>query len=313
MIVYAVNVHTGGGKVLLDELLVNKPFGQISGLFYDQRYTVPAEVQGLYPQIPVKPKIWDRLKAEFILREFSSKTPQIPVLFFGNLPPLFFKPLKSILYLQNCLLLPGINIETHRLKVALRLNIEKLILRFFIRNTTEVWVQSEWMARGVRALTTSQIVLKKPFLPTFPNPKNLPKIFDFISISSLSKHKNFDVFISALKLLDPHLNNKIRVLAILDFNGPPQNFDLNLKNIDFLVKTLTSRDELFDLIQQSQTAVFTSSLESFGLPIYEALHFGLKVIALNRPFLEDVKGGLLLYNSNSASDLSEVMKTQISK
>lgn len=312
MIVYAVNVHTGGGKVLLDELLVNQPFGPITGLFYDERYNLPKQTLGKFPLFPVKVSIVHRTQAEFSLKKFWNKTPRTPILFFGNLPPLFFKPSQSILYLQNCFLLPNVKVESHSFKKTLQLWVEKLILRFFVKNVSEVWVQSDWMISKVKELSEKIVVIKKPFLPTMPKPHTFEKVYDFITVSSFSKHKKFNLFMDALNLLDIQLKKPIRVLAILDSKNSVLSKELvYFKNINFESINSPRRDEIFNFYEKSSTAVVTSAFESFCLPVYEALHFGLKVIGPREPYLKNVSENLRFYENHTAEALAQKMLEEL--
>src|SRR3954471_1836287 len=106
MIIYATNIHYGGGKVLLDELLQKRMFGEIHILFCDQRYNPP---QCDYPVevIRVEPNLSSRLKAEFSLKRKADLHGSSPVLCFGNLPPLFKLKNRTIVYVQNAFSVPG--------------------------------------------------------------------------------------------------------------------------------------------------------------------------------------------------------------
>lgn len=312
MIVYAPNVHTGGGKVLLDELLANSTFGQVQGLFCDDRYKLPQGIQNTFPVFRIKPTIFNRLTAEFKLKNFLKTLPAQPTLFFGNLPPIFFKPVHGILYLQNCFLLPSVPIETSSAKTYLRLFIEKLLLNKFLRNVTEVWVQTDWMMRETKKFKPDVKVVKKPFLPTMPPSMGTHKTYDVITVTSYSKHKRFDLFLNALEILDPLLQRPIRVIAILDSANTLQNFaSLRFKNITLEFNNSVSRDQLFEYYQKSKVSIITSSMESFSLPVYESLHFGLSVIGPDKPFMEDVKERVDLFSNDSAHSLAMTILSKI--
>ncbi len=311
MIIYAPNVHTGGGKVLLDTLLLERPFGKISAVFSDERYEVPVLSQNTISLFKVKPTIWQRFKAEFELKKLWEKH-KSPILFFGNLPPLFLKTEQSILYLQNCMLLPGVPRETNNWKVSLRLLIERVMLRMFLKNISEVWVQSDWMVEKVKEMDKDLNVKKKPFLPTLPLPQQKEKIFDFISVASLDKHKKVEDFLTALKILDKHLSKKINIALVL--NGDAKLISETkkyLKNIFLKVMTQVDRKRLFDLMESSRISVVTSHYESFCLPVFESLHFGLKVLGPKMPYLENISSNIEFYNPNSPQHLAELMQQNL--
>ncbi len=311
MIVYAVNVHTGGGKVLLDELLINEPFGKVTALLHDSRYVVPAQKRKSYVQVSVLPSLVQRMKAELTLKKILAERPSEFVLFFGNLPPLFVRPKNSALYLQNCILLPEIKIQTKNMKAFVRLTIEKLILKLKIKSVSEVWVQTDWMAQSL-SRWTDVLVQKKPFLPSLPPVKPVEKVYDFLSVTSTAKHKNLEIFLQALKVLDQLTTTKIKVAIVLDEDKAPDFVKPFIaKNIELDVLTKVSRGDLFEIYQKSKNAVVTSLYESYSLPLYEALHFKLSVICPNEAYTNEVKDLVVRYKSDSATDLAEKMLRKI--
>lgn len=301
MIVYAVNVHTGGGKVLLDELLSGRPFGPVTALFYDKRYTLPDDLSHSISLFPVNNTIFSRLTAEFALKRFYNNSVKTPVLFFGNLPPLFFKPFTSILYLQNCFLLPGIPTFTDTLKASLRLQIEKFLLRTFIKNTDQIWVQTKWMANMVKKMTTHQIIEIKPFTPLLPMPQVGPiKTYDFLNVTSLSKHKNLNFFLDSLVELDTKLEMNISILVVLDNDRHDALKLPKFEKISLSLKFGLDRQQVLEAYQISKVAVVTSLYESFCLPLHEALHFNLPVICIDRPYAQIESDRISLYSDTES-------------
>lgn len=311
MIVFAINIHTGGGKILLDELIQSEPFGEITHLFLDARYHNPS----IPDRIVIKrypPKIIDRFQAQKDLKTLFSdnpQSPQGPVLLFGNYPPVFKLPVPAILYLQNCFLLAGVPLPKGNLLETLRNWCERKLLKIFRKNFDQVWVQSEWMVNLTHANFPEKVIVKKPFLPRLPAPQDLPKVFDLLTVSSLSKHKNFDIFLQALVLLDRSCDRKLSVLVVLDSKLDTSQMNIPiLKNIKITIKSRVSREELFDYYQKSKLAVITSSFESFCLPLHEALHFSLQVICLQASYLEDVHSKVVFYRENKPEVLFNTLR-----
>lgn len=310
MIVFAVNVHTGGGKILLDELLSSEPFGPVQHLFLDSRYAyTPSSKHKTVTIFPAT--LMGRLKAQIALRKLVSRlSPDQVVLLFGNWPSFFKLKCKTIIYLQNCFLLNGVPTSSFKIKERVRNLIERYLIKFFERNLDEIWVQTEWMSTLARINFPFKKIQKMPFLPKMPYPSNsIKKEVDILTVTSHSPHKNYPVFIAALKLLDKKLVKKLNVVAILDSNNTlnPVTFE----NINLVQLNNLSRQAIYEIYQKSKTAVISSSFESFCLPLYEALHFELEILALKAPYNEISSSKVSLYSENTAESLSQSLTSNL--
>ena len=272
MIVYAVNVHTGGGKVLIDELIEGHPWGSVSYLFVDSRYNGDKARQLGIQVTAVSPNPIARLKAEFLLQNIAACNPSETILFFGNLPP--FKRLKnkSILFLQNCFLLHPVPLPKDSLKVIIRTLFERFWINLFIKSVDEVWVQTNWMFQ----LFKSQF----PMIPLFLKPLQLrlqmiseqKRDIDVISVTSFSRHKNLNVLIDALEILDRSLKSRIIVVIVLDSKDSYEKLEeKHYLNIELSIKNSISREELGHLYARSKLSVITSSFESYCLPLFHTV------------------------------------------
>lgn len=283
MIIYAVNVKTGGGKVLLDRLLMQNPFGHTTAAFLDKRYQTPRGYEG--KNLKFSP--CGRLYAEKELHTLIDSLPQKAnesILFFGNLPP-FFKPkMKSYLYLQNCYLTRQVPLPLDSALEWFRNWVESWLLKLFYRNVKEIWVQTEWMKQMTQIHLPKASIKIKPFLPFLPEPHpETIKKFKYTYVGSLSRNKGLSEFIKALKELDEKLSEKINVCIILnnkisETSQTKCQFD-SLKNINVKMTCQIGREDLFDIYQKTEYLVVTSLYESYYLPVYEAMHFGCKIIA----------------------------------
>lgn len=288
MIIHATSIHSGGGKVLLDQLLLEKKFGPINILICDERYILPIAIDSSTNIYRVKPSLISRWKAEVLLKRLSGSNPKNTVLCFSNLPPAFKLKSNVVLYLQNALLIPGIPLYASSIKVALRLIYERVWSRIFWKNIDEVWVQTEWMKNALSK--SGKPVNIKPFLPTLPEATQTKKKYDFITISGTSKHKRLTELLSAWDLFSDRSAPSLLVVT----DGTNEKYDkifqhLESKNVS--VKIGASREEIFNYYQVSKALLVTSKLESFCLPIYEAAHFKLKIFGVNEPYSRD--SGLL--------------------
>jgi len=313
MIVFAVNVHTGGGAVLLEELLTNETFGSpITHLFIDKRYRDENSVLEKKKQIVikhVKPELLPRLFAEIKLYHLilKSKAEIDTILFFGNLPPVFkfyFNILFLTLYrqrkapqfhlfMQNALLFNKIDFDTRNIpyKLRFKLFIERWWLHIFYKNVDQIIIQNEWMKKHCLIdfpSRPSEIRPIPPFMPLSSDEikalrEHSENVYKFIHVGSILKHKNLPLFIKALQNLDLTLNNKIKVAIVLDTNRDCiPDFIINtlkFKKIEIDLYCKIPRKEVYMLYSKSEYLVCTSSFESFYIPMYEANNFRCKVLA----------------------------------
>src|SRR3990167_3059939 len=100
IIIYASNIHMGGGKVLLEALL--KVLKSPCVLFSDARLKLKEALPENVQNIAVKASILSRFVYELELRKRATGAKR--VLCFGNLPPLFSLAVKTDLFFQNTIL-----------------------------------------------------------------------------------------------------------------------------------------------------------------------------------------------------------------
>lgn len=291
--------------MLLDELLSNEPFGKITCAFLDSRYDRKSIGNGVTINV-YRPTILSRLKSQWDLFWKSWRTEEAPtILLFGNTPPLLPMRGRSIVYLQNCFLLPGIPVPRDSFRLWVRLWIERGLLFFCRPLFQELWVQTDWMVQAARGRFGSLKIEKRPFLPTLPPPAPFPKVYDIIHVSSLASHKNFHTFALALDLLDEQVTSSVSVLVILDGNTrSPLLERRSYRNIQLEIRSKLSRNELFELYQKSRISVISSSFESFCLPLYESHHFGLEILALDAPYSREIQS-ISRYSENTAESLRQ--------
>lgn len=317
MIVFAVNVHTGGGAVLLEQLIHSNYFDQkITHVFLDVRFKDENSVLKHRNDIHViwiKPKLETRLFAELKLYHIliSEKLNINTVLFFGNLPPLFKfyynilkfykcanKPkVKFWLFLQNALLFKNVDLNTDNIsfRFYFKLLLERNWLKFFYTNVDKIIVQNQWM-KNMSTNNFSKIPVEinpiPPYIPLTHSEINLlkqnkEKTYQFVHVGSLLKHKNLDQFVEALKNLDIYAESKklqtLKIAIVLDSTKceieKHHIFDSLFKNIKIDLYSKVKRTELFNIYSKSAYLVCTSSFESYYIPMYEAHSFGCKIIA----------------------------------
>tara|TARA_B100000214_G_scaffold115562_1_gene81601 strand:+ start:1215 stop:2279 length:1065 start_codon:yes stop_codon:yes gene_type:complete len=115
-------------------------------------------------------------------------------------------------------------------------------------------------------------------LKFFQSKKFFPKIFTFLYVGRLVKHKNVE---SLIQTFNKHFTDKNVIIKII--GSGDEEFYLQEKyasdQVLFLGKMLN--DDLIYEFQQSSCLVFPSTFEPWGLVINEALSAGLPVITSN--------------------------------
>ncbi len=338
MIVHAPNVHQSGGKVLLVELMrVAAQENTVSTFIVDQRLEVPEELLSRLQLVRVAPRILARIAAEFRLRRvvqqhLAENQPQA-VLCFGNLPPLLDlgrkrggnhakgSRQKVHLFFQNVILLKKFSGFPFALKTRLQQKVERLWLRWGLKNVDRVWVQSEsvrelFLAEHCGHSSCELEVGVAPFvglsgsIAEASNRVNLGsnlggplggsadsarfgdvnKKFDFVYVATGDPHKNHENLLAAWQILVKHkayprlaLTLPLSARSLLGKVEILKAEGLALENFPQL-----SHSEVLCLYGQSRALVFPSYCESFGLPLLEARAQGLAIVAAERDYVRDL-------------------------
>lgn len=307
MIIYAINVHSGGGKVLLDELIEFKTFGNPEILFLDSRYVFPGGVnEESFKVFRIKPNLISRIMAEFKLRKIS-KNRQGYILAFGNMPPAFRMQIKTVVYLQNAFVLPSSPLPQDSIKVKARCMFEKIWFKLFKKNVDEFWVQTKWMRDSMcNSVKQSTIVL--PFLPHFPVFDNKNKSIDFLTVTSSQRHKNLINFLKGA--IESRLRN-VKFVIVTDSTNSKIDQLINQMKIngqDVRIYTKASRRETLSLMNSSRYVVITSTIESFCLPLHEALHYNANIISGNFSFILEYTKPSFTINPLDSSTIAEALR-----
>ena len=192
LILYAPNVHTGGGKTLLISLLKTLE-GQDCLLILDQRLDYSNKKNNILMKVHSTFK--SRLRAEIALKN-NSKPGDI-ILCFHSIPPLFKSKAKVLEYFHNMMLIGSIRLVLNqKFRVICRVTIEKILSRFFYKNVDKWLVQTQNIKRSLDFYYSNKMSLVSicPFVDAIDTSslKNvtLKKEFEFIYVSMGLRHKN---------------------------------------------------------------------------------------------------------------------------
>lgn len=293
----AIYINNGGGKILLDYLILNLEL--TNKKIY---YLLDARVDISDYNISASNRV-NLMEANFLNRQGfykRNKNTFSTVICFGNLPPnikvntVVFTYFHQPMYLK----IPKDFSLTEKLKFWIKTKILKSI-----KKNTNYWlVQNETIRTGL--IQTYKLnyakVLVIPFYPPFDKINKVPlrKKFSYLYVSNAPSHKNHIRLIDAFcKFYDkkqvgeliltvgPLYDNIINLISEKISTGYP------IVNVGFI-----NRVELHELYLASEYLIFPSLAESFGLGLVEAIENGCKVIGADLPYMYEVCEPSITFN-----------------
>jgi len=291
---YAPNIHQGGGRSLLLTLL-ERLKGREDVLFVlDARMQLPESCPLAGQVYRVKATLPARLRCEWRLRGLIK--PDTWVLCMGNLPPLIAHQGFQQIFVQNRYLIDHVSLGSFPWPVRLRLTVERWWLRSRAKYVQRFIVQTPSMQRLIRnRLGRDAEVL--PFAATKTNIKEQPvsvkgKHYDFLYVASGEPHKNHKTLLEAwIKLAEKDLFPSL--CLTLDAACFPElcaDISVEIKKYGLNIAMLgaCSYAEIQQLYRHSAAMIYPSLFESFGLPLIESVHAGLPVLASKLTYVTDV-------------------------
>jgi len=293
LFIQAPNIRHGGGFLLLKQILKSsinskiKLGGGLSNEFIKDNKMSVSSLEGIKF---FKSGLIHHLISNFYL--FKKRTYDPVYLFFGNTPPLIKLRGKVILYIHSKLILEPLGKHSIPIKSRLKLLVNKLLIKFFSKNVDLIVVQTPSMKRLLEAQIPSNKVICFPFYNYEVNAFTINKIYDFIYPSYGYTYKNHKNLIEGLinlsyKGLFPSivlaLDSIIDLELIKKIESKSKEFNLNIKLI--LDEDITGVNKLY---RQSRCLIWPSFTESLGLPIIEAFHNGLDIMASDLDYINDL-------------------------
>jgi glycosyltransferase involved in cell wall biosynthesis len=314
--IHAISIHQGGGKKLLNTLLLSASEELI--LNVDDRMTLDPNINKKIIINRVKPTLFGRLCSEIKL--FRSARECDIVLCFGNLPPIFRLLSYTFVFLQNRYLIDDVSLKGFEFKTKFRLILERIWFYSKISNVDKFIIQTPTMRRLLENKINKSIPIE--ILPFIAKPNEFPrdlnslivydKKFDFVYVASGEPHKNHRRLIEAWCLLAkegifPSLCltlDKSRFSELCTFISDMRRmYGVKIINIGVL-----SNSEVFNLYSNSIAAIYPSLLESFGLPLIEARQLGLPVVASELDFVRDLIDPDQVFDPKSPTSIARAVK-----
>jgi glycosyltransferase involved in cell wall biosynthesis len=290
LVLYAPGVHTGGGLVLLKDLLAaetTKP----DVMFLDARSLGKLGGQPKCEQHVVKRSVFSRVLNELLLWRLARDGDT--VFCFHGLPP-FFRPRgRVIVFIQNRLLVQqSFPFRQYRTMTTLRLILERSWLKLRSKTATKFVVQSASMDFDTKQRLGAHITVEiRPFRSALKTQSATHELsYDFVYVASDDPHKNHHNLLAAWKLL-AESGLKPSLAITLPFATriaqevvrDSRDFGLNISNIGKV-----EHADVAALYASAKALIYPSFVESFGLPLIEAADAGLPILAGELDFIRDV-------------------------
>ncbi len=328
LVIFAPRVFSGGGAVLLGELLssLRKRTDIQTQFFLDHRFlarlssTMPKEADWVRAHAVELPSgIKSYVVPEQKLATFLNETSSAKVLFFSSLGPVFLNTAyrkSCIMFVQNRFVLESSFQFTFPWYRQLRLFVERLLFYWTSRRVGGFIVQSESMQRCIKAAGHQQAVLVQPFVDklVYQIDQAQSADIDFVYVASADPHKNHAVLLDAWAHLASEGHRPSLRLTI------PEHEPLNIWQVAIdLNKRLGCRisrvDQQSDEFQSravmyagARALIFPSLLESHGLPLVEARALGLGVVAAELDYVRDAVLPDQTFDARSAVSLARAVK-----
>jgi len=321
IVLFAPNVHVGGGFVLLESLLsawtAETPLFAVLDARARSRLHLAENINVLQW---VHPTLVSRLHAEWTLRLASAAGDE--VLCFHGLPPLLSNAARCTVFLQNRLYFGLTPLSMFSRHTALRLMVERFLSRYLRARVAAYLVQTpsmqadlvQWYTQG-NATARQPAVGVLPFVAQLPTsglePSRPAPEWDFVYVADGEAHKNHARLLAAWRLLAqrglrPRLaltlseRNGELALAVQSMNAECGAEVHNLGQMPHA--------QVLQLYRRSGALIFPSLTESFGLPLLEAQQLGLPILAPELDYVRDVCEPVQTFDALSPQSIARAVQ-----
>ncbi|WP_311327397.1 glycosyltransferase [Capnocytophaga sputigena] len=309
LLIDAIYINTGGGKILLDYLIeeLEKTDKQIFYLLdkriQKEKYVIKSTNVILY----LKSGFFDRMNFYKKNKNRFSK-----VFCFGNIPPPIKLKSDVLTYFQN------INYISYSKK---DFSLKNRFISFLKRKILSLWKNNtdKWI---VQSLYVQQKMIEKygenknkiEIIPFFKSIKknraidNIGKISNsFLYVSNAYPNKNHIRLIEAFcNFYDKYKIGKLTLTVSEKFDEVKKLIDSKIQQ-EYPIENLgyVSQDILIKSYIQSEFVIFPSTSESFGLGLIEGIEFECKIISADLPYTYAVCEPSIVFNPLSIESIEK--------
>lgn len=302
ILVDAIYINSGGGKVLLEYLIdyLSKKKIEVFYLFdsrLDLDISVKTENSILNPSESERKFFYKGINKQ----DFHS------ILCFGNIPPPIKLEANVYIYFHNELLLDPLKLNLG-LHSKLKFLLKKIYLRYKNHDNYKWITQTDRVSKKLNHHMNIKIEKIKSY--PFFNPDtntNLDYKKDktsFIYPANFSNHKNHYKLFKAFNKI--HHKNKVKLYLTLNQEIFKNSFysKNDNENIEFINLGEVPNKDLLKYFTLSKYLIFPSLNESFGLPLIEAVINDCFVICSEKDYIHEIIKPTLTFDPNSSKSIA---------
>lgn len=238
------------------------------------------------------------------------------VLCLHSLPPLMPLRARTVVLVQNRLLLEVGPLSQYPRGTRMRITVERLWARY-LQGRVKLYVvqtpsMADTLAQWLRRHVPTTVV---PFAPHQPMPTcddKPEKQFDFIYPASGEAHKNHLRLLQAWQMLASS-GIQPRLALTVDAQRYPELTTYLAQQISLQGLAIRNLGELQPsqvnaLYSQAGALIFPSLLEAFGLPLIEAKQHGLPILASELDYVRDLTQPVQTFDPHSALSIARAVR-----
>lgn len=305
ILVDALYINKGGGKVLLRDFIYNLPKCNNHEVYFLLDVRLESEFKTL--EINSFFLEGSLFKRHLFYRKYKNKIKT--VFAFANLPPTIRLECKVVTFFQNVILIDSFS-------NSILLELKKIIFHKFLTNTDFWIVQSGYVKKLLdNKINNYENILVLPFFNATIHVNNLKKKntninkIKFIYISSGESHKNHKILFNAFVKV-----NKLHPSYSLTVTIGPEHKSLisiieglNKQNINIINLGNISKEQLHLEYLKADICIYPSLKESFGLGLIEAAQYGLPIFASDLPYVKEIITPSCVFNPLDEKSIVNVM------
>ena len=320
IIINASNIHTGGGKVLVNDLLIHlgKNFKNEVILFIDNRWDVNSKYENTKI---IKISKYQRLIVWFFIFKLINRNDLI--LNYTNIPSFFKFKCNTFLIQSNRFVIEKNSItKKFNYKTRIRLFYEQFKFNLFHKNYDKIIVQSMSMKNILvnKGIDSNKILILTclNYHDLLNTKSQLPEKNDetiFLYVASNDLHKNHSNLLKAWVHLS--LENCFpKLILTIDRQNNLYNEIIRLKKqykLNLEIKSNLNRKELFQLYKKVNLLIYPSTFESYAMPLAEAKSIGLPVICSELDFARDIIDPIETFNPYSSISIKRAVNRYLKR